>query len=452
MQDTTIKCDKNIHLSLVATSRNDNHGGSLTRRMQHFINGFVTQCNRHNLRAELILVEWNPPTDRVFLAEELRWPLSSGLCDIRIITVPPDIHQELEHADKLPLFQMIAKNVGIRRARGKFVLATNIDILFSDESIIYMRDHLRKGRLYRADRLDVPNDVLELNEFHDILDYCWKEYFRINASQYTATRKDKEWSRSELWLARIGPNYRNLILRLRALPKLVSTNKAKSRNLYLWLARIGPNYRALLSVLRTPSKVISTIVVELRNWFINKAQNNNLSYGKLLIYIQNTIKNFDHKFIYEFYNRMYTFISNFKKKLQFLFLQQLHTNACGDFTLLAYDDWMALKGYPEWPIFSWHLDSVFLYQSFNSNFKEIYLGYTSPVFHIEHAKGSGYTPEGADALFKRLREINLPFLTNSDFTRIVSEQEHQKVYRRTISYNGSNWGLHKYKLKSIYIN
>jgi hypothetical protein len=149
---------------------------------------------------------------------------------------------------------------------------------------------------------------------------------------------------------------------------------------------------------------------------------------------------------------MYAFISNSKNKLQFLFLQQLHTNACGDFTLLAYDDWMALKGYPEWPIFSWHLDSVFLHQSFNSNFKEIYLGYTSPVFHIEHAKGSGYTPEGADALFKRLREINLPFLTNSDFTRIVSEQEHQKVYRRTISYNGSDWGLHKYKLKSIYIN
>ena len=28
---------------------------------------------------------------------------------------------------------MIAKNVGIRRARGEFVLATNIDILFSSE-------------------------------------------------------------------------------------------------------------------------------------------------------------------------------------------------------------------------------------------------------------------------------------------------------------------------------
>jgi len=31
------------------------------------------------------------------------------------------------------LYQMIAKNAGIRRARGEYVLATNIDILFSSE-------------------------------------------------------------------------------------------------------------------------------------------------------------------------------------------------------------------------------------------------------------------------------------------------------------------------------
>ena len=52
---------KTYHLSVVATTRNDNHGGSLTYRMQHFVDGFVEQCKRHQLSAELILVEWNPP-------------------------------------------------------------------------------------------------------------------------------------------------------------------------------------------------------------------------------------------------------------------------------------------------------------------------------------------------------------------------------------------------------
>ena len=52
---------------------------------------------------------------------------------------PSVLHRRLKYADRLPLFQMIAKNVGIRRAKGQFVLATNIDILFSDELIAIHR-------------------------------------------------------------------------------------------------------------------------------------------------------------------------------------------------------------------------------------------------------------------------------------------------------------------------
>jgi len=33
---------------------------------------------------------------------------------------------------------MIAKNVGIRRTRGEFVLATNIDVLFDEGLIAYI--------------------------------------------------------------------------------------------------------------------------------------------------------------------------------------------------------------------------------------------------------------------------------------------------------------------------
>ena len=53
--------EDSILLSVVATSRNDNHGKNLLYRMQHFVDGFVEQCKKHNLKAELILVEWNPP-------------------------------------------------------------------------------------------------------------------------------------------------------------------------------------------------------------------------------------------------------------------------------------------------------------------------------------------------------------------------------------------------------
>jgi len=460
--------------------------------MQHFVDGFVAQCMRHNLRAELILVEWNPPTDRPPLVEELRWPKDTGPCDIRIITVPPNVHQTFEHSDKLPLFQMIAKNVGIRQARGKFVLATNIDILFSDESIIYMRDNLRKGCLYRADRLDVPTDVLDCGEFKDILDYCWREYFRINTNQYTATRKGKEWLQTELWLSRIKPNYRDLILRLGTFPNLIWTIKAKLKILFLCLAQ------GLILKLSSFAKLISKIKVNLQNLSASKVLNNNRprnapiiylltklqnlflclaqglilklkSFPKLIskikvnlqnlsasnapiIYLLTTYKKFAHKFICILNSRAANLVALIQFVSQMFTLQRLHTNACGDFTLLAYDDWMALRGYPEWAIFSWHIDSVFLYQSFNSNLKEIYLGYSAPVFHIEHVKGSGYTPEGADALFTRLRAIKLPYLSNPDFTRIVEEQKHRKIHQKIISYNGPNWGLQQYTPSSNYIS
>src|SRR5690349_11117145 len=119
-------------LSVVATSRNDDHGGNLLPRTQWFIDGLVEQSSRHELPTELVLVEWNPPADRPPLAEALRWPAAGSSLTARVVTVPPERHAKLDFADAMPLFQMIAKNVGIRRARGEYILATNIDILFSD--------------------------------------------------------------------------------------------------------------------------------------------------------------------------------------------------------------------------------------------------------------------------------------------------------------------------------
>ena len=62
------------YLSVVVTSRNDDHGASLLRRMQTFVNAFIGQCQRHHLEAELVLVEWNPPPDRPRFINALQWP------------------------------------------------------------------------------------------------------------------------------------------------------------------------------------------------------------------------------------------------------------------------------------------------------------------------------------------------------------------------------------------
>jgi hypothetical protein len=52
------------YLSFVIAARNDDYGGNFLHRMQVFVNVLFWLWERHNLDAELVVVEWNPPKDR----------------------------------------------------------------------------------------------------------------------------------------------------------------------------------------------------------------------------------------------------------------------------------------------------------------------------------------------------------------------------------------------------
>src|SRR5262249_55388734 len=155
-------------------------------RMQAFVNGWLNQARRYGIDSELILVEWNPPPDRPRLAQALRWPADTGPCDVRIIEVPPELHARYAHGTALPLYQMIGKNVGIRRARGQFVLATNIDILFSSELARFLAERrLDPGHMYRMDRHDAMSDVPVDADPEEQLAYCREHLIRIHRREGT---------------------------------------------------------------------------------------------------------------------------------------------------------------------------------------------------------------------------------------------------------------------------
>lgn len=174
------------YLSLVVATRNDDHGGNLLGRTQIFLDGWLTHARRYNIPSELIFVEWNPPADRPPLAEALEWPADFGPCAVRIIQVPAEVHQRYEHAAGLPLYQMIGKNIGIRRARGRFILATNIDILFSNELAAFLgAQQLQENRLYRVDRFDAMSDVPADAPLDEQLAYCSTHLIRVNRREGT---------------------------------------------------------------------------------------------------------------------------------------------------------------------------------------------------------------------------------------------------------------------------
>jgi len=179
MTSHTVRCREGAYLSVVVASRNDDHGGDILKRMRLFLSGMLEQTRRYNFPIELVIVEWNPPQDRPRLQEMLPKPGENDCLELRFITVPAEIHRRHRHASDIPLFQMIAKNVGIRRARGAFILCTNIDLLFSDALFRTLADKtFREGTYYRAKRCDVPDGIDPHWNFSRQLAWCESNVIR----------------------------------------------------------------------------------------------------------------------------------------------------------------------------------------------------------------------------------------------------------------------------------
>src|SRR5271157_2454132 len=172
------------YISVVVAARNDNHGGNMIGRMQAFVDSWIGPARQYNLSSEIIVVEWNPPADRASLMDELRWPPDMGPCEVRFIDVPREVHDGLPNAAAIPLHQMIAKNVGIRRARGQFVLATNLDIIFSAELMRFLGERrLERGKMYRVDRFDVASYIPAGATVDQLLAFCESHRLRIVARE-----------------------------------------------------------------------------------------------------------------------------------------------------------------------------------------------------------------------------------------------------------------------------
>ncbi len=171
--------NKNPYLSIVITSRNDNYQGESFQRLQLAVNTFIDQAKRYNLEAEIILVEWNPPQGRPLLKDVLSLPNDLGPVIFRFIVVPSSIHKKYNASSRINIIRGADLNVGIRRAQGDFIFATNSDILFSNELIQFLASkRLDKKFFYRANRFDINRDVIKCSSPEKIIDFCKKNIIR----------------------------------------------------------------------------------------------------------------------------------------------------------------------------------------------------------------------------------------------------------------------------------
>jgi hypothetical protein len=116
----------------------------------------------------------------------------------------------------------------------------------------------------------------------------------------------------------------------------------------------------------------------------------------------------------------------------------LHTNGCGDFTLMARQHWLDLRGYPEFDVFSMNLDSILCYSAHHAGFQEEILNEPMRIYHIEHQTGSGWTPEGQAQLYARLEAQGLPVI---DYREVVDWAAQMRRLNSPMIFNRENWGL-----------
>jgi hypothetical protein len=399
------------YVSVVAASRNDDHGGDLIARMQVFVDALAEQARRHRVACELVLVEWNPPPDRPPLRDALCWPDDAGWCPVRIVTVPADLHHRHAHADRLALFQMIAKNVGIRRARAPFVLATNVDVLFSDPLFAWLAGRpLARGSVYRADRIDVEAGIPAAG-VGERLAWCESHVLRANRSDgLFLTPADGRSHRADE--ARVRPDA------LRPPPAGPARRPLRHRaSAAFQRTRAGARLRSspLWPVLRAPWRACVLApgsLLDLARDFARtaRARAPGLTARERIDEL----------------------------RLPWRSVPELHTMACGDFLLMAREDWETLRGHPELEMFSFHLDSLTLHAAHARGIREVRLPPDHVLYHVEH--GAGWTPDGDAALYARMRGAGVPILT------LASLAERIHALRDGSPLAGPDWGLAREEL------
>jgi hypothetical protein len=144
-------------VSIVLTGRNDGYGGDFVARFFRTLRFNLQQFLAHGITHELVFVEWAPLQDRPLLVERIfdEVPELAADCCAWYV-VDPLYHEALSLNPRLEYLEFPAKNVGIRRARGEFILTSNCDVFFGRHIIDVLAQRALESRvLYRAPRHDI---------------------------------------------------------------------------------------------------------------------------------------------------------------------------------------------------------------------------------------------------------------------------------------------------------
>jgi len=216
-------------ISFVVAGRNDDYGGNFLSRTQSFIDLLAYQLDTCRVDGELIFVEWNPPKDKPLLKDTLAWPKTLRA---RVFVVSEEMHKRFPNPHNAPIFEHIARNVGIRRSQSQYILATNPDVIYNTKLMEFLSEgSLKSGCFYRADRYDVTVELPSNCSAQEILAFCASHFSKadlrggsIRVPFPTASKFGRECWEIVRWFHGVADR----ALRLHRLEDLLYTNAAGS--------------------------------------------------------------------------------------------------------------------------------------------------------------------------------------------------------------------------------
>jgi hypothetical protein len=148
-----------MKISAVIVSRNDGYGGHLNERATYCFNSAIDTYD------EVIYVDWNSPT------HSLLYDIKDNINfkgNFKHIVISPEIASILTNHDPnaQKCCEVLARNIGLRRATGDWLLSTNIDIIHPKrEDLDKIILELDNNTFYTISRRGIDWDVIK--EFHN---------------------------------------------------------------------------------------------------------------------------------------------------------------------------------------------------------------------------------------------------------------------------------------------
>lgn len=146
------------YLSIVVAGRNDNYGGDFEVRMAKCLQWINAMLHKYPIHAEILVINYNPVEDRKGLIDVVPSGFNLANVKVRYITVTAEVHNEYVatyNVKRLPFLEYTAKNAGIKRAQGEYILCINPDVIIHSAIFEYIyKKLLSADTFYRADRFD----------------------------------------------------------------------------------------------------------------------------------------------------------------------------------------------------------------------------------------------------------------------------------------------------------